>query len=84
MYEKLIENYIQTLTESDIKNYIEKEGEMVTNQEVTTIYHFINKYYKQLLTDDGLATLQQIKPYLSIPLYSAIEKKYISTKNKFF
>ena len=43
MYDKLIENYVHRLTESDIKDYIRKEGFPVTDEEVKVIYNFIKK-----------------------------------------
>jgi len=84
MYDKLIENYVHRLTESDIKDYIRKEGFPVTEEEVKVIYNFIKKNYKDLLKPNGMDTLKTIKPYLSITLYEEIAKKYITTKNKFF
>lgn len=84
MYDKLIENYVQTLTESDVKDYAIKQGVTITDKEVKTIYQFIKKNYKALLSENGFETLKQIKPYLSITLYDEIAKKYIATKNKFF
>ncbi len=84
MYDKLIENYINMLTEKDIKAYIIKEGATATDEEVKIIYHFIRKNYKELLKPNGMDTLKTIKPYLSITLYEEIAKKYLTTKNKFF
>lgn len=84
MYDRLIENYIHTLTKMDIKNYIQKEGASATDDEVSIIYDFIKKNYKALLAPNGMDTLKNIKPYLSITLYEEIAKKYITTKNKFF
>ena len=84
MYNKLIENYVSTLTEQEIKAYIEKEGATATDQEVAIIHRFIKQNYKALLAPDGMEVLKTIKPYLSITLYEEIAKKYITTKNKFF
>jgi len=84
MYDKLIENYIHTLTHADIKNYIQKEGASATDEEVSIIHQFILKNYKALLAPNGMEVLKTIKPYLSITLYEEIAKKYIATKNKFF
>lgn len=84
MYERLIENYIHSLKEEDIKTYAIKEGVAITDHEVHIIYEFIMKNYKSLLSDTGMETLKTIKPYLSITLYDEITKKYIATKNKFF
>ena len=68
MYERLIENYIHSLREEDIKAYAIKEGVAITDHEVHIIYEFIMKNYKALLSDTGMETT----------------KKYIATKNKFF
>ncbi len=84
MYDKLIEGYIQTLTENDVKDYVVKQGVAITDEEVKTVYQFVKNNYKELLKEDGFETLKQIKPYLSITLYEEIAKKYITTKNKFF
>ncbi len=84
MYDKLIENYIYSMTPKDVENYIKKEGATATEKEVSIIYEFIKKNYKALLRPDGIETLKTIKPYLSISLYEEIAKKYITTKNKFF
>lgn len=84
MYDKLIENYLSSMTKQDVKNYIQKEGAIATDEEVSIIYEFIKKNYKALLSPTGIETLKTIKPYLSITLYEEIAKKYITTKNKFF
>ena len=84
MYDKLIENYIYSMTPKDVEAYIKKEGATATEEEVSIIYNFIKKNYKALLKKDGIETLKTIKPYLSITLYEEIAKKYITTKNKFF
>ena len=84
MYDKIIENYVKTMTEEDVRRYALKEGVSITDQEVTTIYYFIKEKYKDLIKEDGLKTLKTIKSSISIPLYEEIEKKYITTKNKFF
>ncbi len=84
MYEKFIEDSLTSLKESDIKNYAKREGISLSNEETKIIDQFIRKYYKELLKEEGLQTLQKLKSVLSIPLYQEIEKKYITTKNKFF
>ena len=49
MYDKLIEGYIQTLTENDVKDYVVKQGVAITDEEVKTVYQFVKNNYKELL-----------------------------------
>ena len=44
MYDKLIEGYIQTLTENDVKDYVVKQGVAITDEEVKTVYQFVKNY----------------------------------------
>ena len=83
MYDKLIENYVHRLTESDIKDYIRKEGFPVTDEEVKVIYNFIKKNYKdgcqhELMSDGELYGAAQsilgTEENLDMEIYLHIEK----------
>ena len=69
MYDKLIEGYIQTLTENDVKDYVVKQGVAITDEEVKTVYQFVKNNYKELLKEDGFETLKQIKFSLNFLLW---------------
>ena len=45
----LIERYIEKIKKEDIYNYSSKEGIILNNKELDTIYTYLKTYYKTLL-----------------------------------
>lgn len=83
MLNYLIKEYIKKLTEEDIYNYAKKEGIILLDEELKTIYIYIKNYYEVLLNDDCTFIFEELKDKLRKETYNKIVELYNKYKTQF-
>ena len=80
----LIERYIEKIKKEDIYNYSSKEGIILNNKELDTIYTYLKTYYKTFLRnkDTRLNILNELKSKLSIKVSKKLDELYYLYKDK--
>ena len=76
----LIENYINNMTENDIKKFLQKNNYEVNNSDINTILYYIKKYWKQVM-DGDISIFEEIKPKISKDSYQTMINLYNQYKN---
>ena len=71
----LIENYINNMTENDIKKFLQKNNYEVNNNDINTILYYIKKYWKQVM-DGDISIFEEIKPKISKDSYKIMINLY--------
>lgn len=71
----LIENYINNMTENDIKKFLQKNNYEVNNNDINTILYYIKKYWKQIM-DGDISIFEEIKPKISKDSYKIMINLY--------
>ena len=82
MYEKLIKEYINKLTEEQIKEYALKKNVALTNDETKIIYLYIKNYWQIFYKGDPEELFKELKEKLQPNTYNEIIKIYQEYKNK--
>lgn len=80
----LIERYIEKIKKEDIYNYSSKEGIILNNKELDTIYTYLKTYYKTFLRnkDTRLNILNELKSKVSIKVSKKLDELYYLYKDK--
>ena len=80
-----IERYIQKIRKEDIYNYAKSEGINLTNDELNTLYTYLQNYYKTFLRnkDVRIKLLEDLKNKVSLPIANKIDELYYQYKDKF-
>lgn len=82
MYEYIIGEYVNKLTEKDIKNYALKKNINLTNEETQIIYVYIKNYWKVFYKGEPNELFTELKEKLNKKTYDEIVKLYKEYKNK--
>ena len=82
MYDKLIKEYINKITETEIKNYAKKRNILLTNDEAKIIYLYIKNYWQTFYKEDPTELFKELKEKLQPNTYSELIKLYKEYKNK--
>ena len=77
----LVKKYVDSLTKEDIKNFANKEGIEITNNEINIIYSTIKNNIDILLSKDALNFIKRYQSHLSDEVYDKIIEKYNKYKD---
>ncbi len=83
MYEKIIENYIQTIQKEDIKKFAQQKGVELSDADLETIYFYLKNYWKNFYQGDPTVQLKELEQKLDPYVFAKLKQLYIETKNKF-
>ena len=76
----LIKIYIKNLTKENIKNYIDKNNYVISNQDIDIIYFYIKNYHNEFFNDPDYI-LNKIKKDISINTYNILLDLYNKYKS---
>ena len=83
MYELIIANYINNLTQNDIFYFGMKNNIKLNNQELEYVFKTIKNNYKFLLGNDYEIVFTEAKNYLTYENYNKIYNLYLSYREKY-
>ena len=83
MYEFLIKNYISKLKTNDIKQFAQKNGIELNEQELKIIEKHIKNDWRTILYGNPRPILDNLKTNLNEIQYHKIENLYKEFKNKY-
>jgi len=76
MYKKIIKNYINNLTKSDIINFAKKENFILTDDEVEYLFKTIKKDWEIFLNEDPSPIFKNLKQNVRPEIYDYILEQY--------
>ena len=80
MYKNLIKNYVQKLSFEDVKNYIQKNYDGVSDKEMKAIYTCIKNHWEEIY-DGKEEALEDLKKQVSEKNWLEITKLLNTAKN---
>ena len=80
--EFIIKEFVSNLTENDINNFALKEGIMLENEELKTIYMYIKNYWQIFYKEDASYLLNELKEKLKPNTYTKIVELLNKYKKK--
>ena len=83
MYEKIIENYIQTMTREDIQNFARGKNIPLNQSDTDIIYDCAKKNWKVFYKEDPTPLLKELEKKLDPVTFNKLKQLYIETKSKF-
>lgn len=83
MYEKLISNYIKTMTIEDIKKFAVKKNISITDKDSITIYNFLKDNYKDLYYGNIKVIKDKLEGKIDNNLYIKLISLYNEERNKY-
>ena len=82
MYELIIKNYIEKLTEEDIKKYARNYNIDIKDDECKILYLYANNYWKDFYKDEPKELINELKEKLSPNTFNDLYKIYKNAKSK--
>lgn len=83
MISKLIENYVNKMTISDVKNFALSNNINLNNTELDIVYNTIKKNWYTLIYGDYTSIFNNIKDKFDTDTYKKIEELFFYFKNKY-
>jgi len=83
LFHKLIEQYINRLTETDVINFANKNGIELNNDEVKIIYNHIKVNWKTIIYGNPKPILEDVKNKFDKITYEKIENLYSRFHEKY-
>ncbi len=83
MYQKIVENYLSSLTLEDVMNFAHGYQYPLEEKEAKIIYNALKKDYQKLLEGDYQACFETLKKELSPTTYTAVTNLYFDAKKKY-
>lgn len=83
MIEKLIIQYIDRMTYSDVDDFARKNGIVLNNEEIDLIYHHIKNNWRTIVYGNPKPILEDLKGKFDNLTYQKIEHLYVQFKNKY-
>ena len=78
----LIEEYVNRMQKEDINKFALKQGIILNDEELNTIFTYIKNNYKTIIYGNPKNILLDIKEKVSDLTYNKIENLYIKFKDK--
>lgn len=82
MYEFLIKEYVDKLTENDIKKYAKAYNIDINDDETKILYLYAKNYWKEFYHSEPKELLEELKEKLRPSTYDTLYKFYKDLKNK--
>ena len=83
MISKLIENYVNKMTISDVNNFALSNNINLNNTELDIVYNTIKKNWYTLIYGDYTSIFNNIKDKFETDTYKKIEELFFYFKNKY-
>lgn len=83
MYDYLINEYVNRLTISEIRNFAFKKGIDLTDEETDIIYEYTKKHWRTFVHGNPRAILDELKNKVRPFTYNKIETLYIEARDKY-
>ena len=83
MIEKLIIQYVDRMTTSDIEDFARKNGIVLANDELELVYRHIKNDWRTIVYGNPKPILEELKNKVDNLTYQKIENLYIEFKNKY-
>lgn len=83
MIEKLIIQYIDRMTLSDIDDFARKNGIVLTNDELDLVYYHIKNNWRTIVYGNPKPILEDLKSKVDSLTYQKIENLYVEFRNKY-
>ena len=83
MINKLIENYVNTMTLDDIDKFAKTNGVTLTNKELDILLKTIKKDWHTILHGNYQSVFEKVKPNLQPNTYQKAEELFLFFKNKY-
>lgn len=78
----LIEEYVNRMRKEDVNKFALKQGIILNEEELDTIFSYIKNNYKTILYGNPKEILLEIKEKVSSLTYNKIENLYMKFKDK--
>ena len=83
MKEKLIKNYINSLSKEDINNFALNNNITLTDKEINYLYKIIQKNWYKIIFGDPTVIFNDLKTYFSETKYNQLYQLYQIYKDKY-
>ena len=83
MIEKLIQQYINRMTDQDIDTFAKSYGITLKEEEIKLIYEYIKKDWRTIVYGNPRPILDELKKKLEPVVYNKMETLYIEFKQKY-
>ena len=83
MIEKLINQYVNKLTLTEIKEFAKNNGNIINNDVAKLIYKYIKNDWHTIVYGNARPILDEIKKQIDLETYLKIETLYIDFKQKY-
>lgn len=83
MIEKLIIQYIDRMTTSDIDAFAKKHGIVLSGNEVDLVFYHIKNNWRTIVYGNPKPILEDLKSKVDELTYHKIENLYVEFKNKY-
>lgn len=82
MYEIIIRDYVNKLTEEDIIKYGKKKNININNEEAKILYVYAKNYWKEFYKNNPTDLIEELKEKLTPDTFQKLHKIYINLKSK--
>lgn len=83
MYEIIIRDYINKLTEQDIIEYSKRKNIELNDDEVKILYLYAKNYWREFYKGYPKDLIEELKEKLRPQTFNTLYKMYVDLKNKF-
>ena len=83
MVEKLIIQYIDRITTSDIDSFAKKHGIILESDDLDLVYRHIKNDWRTIVYGNPKPILEELKTRVDNVTYQKIENLYVEFKNKY-
>ena len=82
MYELIIKNYIEKLTEEDIKKHAKNYNININDDECKVLYLYAKNYWKEFYKSEPKDLISELKEKISPNTFNTLYKIYKDAKSK--
>lgn len=83
MYEIIIRDYINKLTEQDIIEYSKRKNIELNDDEVKILYLYAKNYWREFYKGYPKDLIEELREKLRPQTFNTLYKMYVDLKNKF-
>lgn len=83
MYEIIIKDYVNKLTEEDIINYGKRKNINISNDDAKILYVYAKNYWREFYKGNPNDLIDEIKEKIDPETFNKLYKIYINLKSKY-
>lgn len=83
MKEKLISEYVNRMTITDVRNFAIQNGVTLSEEELNIVYNHAKNNWRTIIFGNPREILDDLKNKINIVSYQKIEALYVYFKNKY-